>query len=80
MSVTNLMENIGNPSTGPISSCFLTGKLNSNYLSLPKTPFLKYSKTKPLDAFKQQFAPCGEWRMGWTTLFQTILTHDSPCI
>ncbi len=31
-------------------------------------PFLKYLKWKPFATIKRQFATCGEWWMGWTTL------------
>ena len=30
---------------------------------------LKYLETEPFATLKRPFATCGEWRMGWTTLF-----------
>ena len=32
-------------------------------------PILRYLESKPFATFKWPFATCGEWRMGWTTLF-----------
>ena len=39
---------------------------------------LKYLEIEPFATFKQPFATCGEWRMGWTTLLYTMVPLSLP--
>jgi hypothetical protein len=44
------------------------------YLNFVKNKaILKYLGIEPFVTFKQPFATCGEWRMGWTTMLQAML-------
>jgi len=39
-----------------------------NLMFAQNVGILKYLESKPFATFKQPFATCGEWRMGWATL------------
>jgi len=49
--------------------CELNEKILFLFCLFQNSLILSYLEMKPFATFKWPFATCGEWRMGWTTLF-----------